>query len=194
MRGYISLGGIFLAFLLSACATPTVKLSPDDAKNLYGKGVSVTVLPAASMASNLDGAMLFGALGQKVKGGALEQKLELADPAKTVEAELAVHFSEQFNAKSGGDYTLSLNTTYWWLGKPIGAEDENILLAGIIEMKLLDSTGKLIASDTFNGSNDPKNTPISTDDIKSGNNQAVSAAAEDLAKKAASKFITTLVK
>lgn len=178
--------------LLTACAAPTVRLSGDNAGRLQGKGIDFSVVPAGNPASNLDGAMLFGALGQAIKGTSMQKRLQMIDPSIKIAENLKVVAAERFGSKSGTEYKLMLKTTYWWLGSPIGAGSDNIVTAAIIEMELRDPVGRVIASDTFNGYNDVAKTPISPADLEAGRVEKVRAALMDVEEQATSKFVATL--
>lgn len=86
--------------LLASCATPTVKLSATDASRLRGKGLAISVVPAGALASNPESAMLFGAVGQAVKGRGLQEKYSLEDPALGVKERLATALGQSFGTTS----------------------------------------------------------------------------------------------
>lgn len=193
MKNFVRATLLTATLMLTACVTPTAKLNSSDAAQLKGKGITTSVIAASSPASNLNGAIIFGALGQVIQGNNMQNKLQMVDPALKIEENLQKSLTEKFGTTSGNEYKLTLHTTYWWLGKPIGGSGDNIVTAAIIEMKLTNPAGKIIASDTFNGGNDGNKTPINPSDIKEGRTDKINAALNEVAEKATSKFLSTLL-
>jgi hypothetical protein len=195
MKHLLRITALSTFLMLTACAATTSKLTASDAQQLKGKGVMFTVIPSGSPSSNLDGAMFPGPLGavvQAAKGHSMQERLQLPDPSIKVESYLRKAVTEKYHTTSNREYTMTINTSYWWIGKPLGSGDDNVFAAAIIEMKLVSPSGTTIASDVFNGVADPKKFPVGLDDIRAGNNEKIRLAFDHLAESAANKFIASL--
>lgn len=181
----------FLLLFLTGCETALKKISADHSQQLRGQGLEIVVLPAATLASNLSGASFFGAIGQSIKGGNLQSSLQLQDPARTIEPRLRDFLSSQYGTTTASNqYRLEIKTSYWWIGVPAGAETDDIVTGTIIEMKLIDPSGSVIAGATFNGGGDPSLFPINKQNLS--NSPHIQGAFDNAAGKASEYFIQVL--
>jgi len=188
LKSIASLGCIIL---LSACATPTTNLSSKDSDSIRGKGLLVVIENEGDLKSNLDGASLFGALGQSVKGKSLQAELKLQSPSIAAKDELESFFKNRFNTTRGNDFNLKVHTSYWWLGKPIGGNGD-IVGGVIIEIRLESSSGQLLASSTYNANTMETQFVIKSKTISNSDIEAVQKIFDHLAHNAVQKFITTV--
>jgi len=179
-----------VAISLLGLFSSEIALSDESLEKLKGKGVSLVVEEPGKLKSNTSVAMLFGAVGQSVRGSTLQNELKPLDPSMEVGSMLMEHLRQTHAISTGKDYTLTVRTTDWGIHDAIGDNQPILYIGGIIKMNLQTPDGNEVASGTCNTAFPLKDDIyVNPKNISAGDASKVNAGLKLFAKQCYEKFV-----